>query len=92
MDLPRFDGKSDIVVFINQCESYFHWERIMEEEKVWLASRNLEDDARMWFHQVQQDEGTPTWCRFTELLHLRFGAPLLRPLTLLMGCAVSKRI
>ena len=47
----------------------------MEEERVWLASRNLEDDARMWFRQVQQDEGTPTWCRFTELLHLRFGAP-----------------
>jgi hypothetical protein len=49
MDFPRFDGKFDIVVFINQCESYFRWEHIMEEEKVWLASYNLEDDARIWF-------------------------------------------
>jgi hypothetical protein len=52
MDFPKFDGKSDHVVFINQCESSFRRERIMEEEKVWLASRNLEDDARMWFLQV----------------------------------------
>jgi hypothetical protein len=24
MDFPRFDGKSDPLVFINRCESYFH--------------------------------------------------------------------
>jgi hypothetical protein len=29
-----------------QCESYFRRERIMAEEQVWLASRNLEADAR----------------------------------------------
>jgi hypothetical protein len=75
MDFPKFDGKSDPVVFINQCESSFRRERIMEEEKVWLASRNLEDDARMWFLQVQRNEGTPAWRRFTELLHLCFESP-----------------
>jgi hypothetical protein len=47
----------------------------MEEEKVWLVSRNLEDDARVWFLQVQHAEGTPAWRRFTELLHLRFTSP-----------------
>jgi len=47
----------------------------MEEEKVWMAARNLEDDARVWFLQVQQDEGTPVWRRFTKLLPLRFGSP-----------------
>jgi len=47
----------------------------MEEEKVWMAARNLEDDARVWFLQVQQDEGTPAWRRFTKLLPLRFGSP-----------------
>jgi hypothetical protein len=24
MDFPRFDGKSDPLVFVNRCESYFH--------------------------------------------------------------------
>ena len=75
MDFPPFDGKSDPLAFINQCETYFNWERIMEEEKVWMASRNLAEDARMWFLQVQRDEGTPAWRRFTKLLHLRFGSP-----------------
>jgi len=37
--------------------------------------RNLEDDARVWFLQVQHAEGTPAWRRFTELLHLRFKSP-----------------
>jgi len=46
----------------------------MEEEKVWLTSRNLADDAQLWFLQVQRDEGTPAWHHFTKLLHLRFGS------------------
>ena len=45
MDFPRYDGKSDLLIFINRCESYFHQQRIMEEEKVWMASYNLEDGA-----------------------------------------------
>jgi len=61
MDFPRCDGKSDLLVFINRCESYFHQQRIMEEEKVWMASYNLEEGAQMWYIQVQTDEGTPSW-------------------------------
>jgi hypothetical protein len=45
LDFPRYDGKSDPLIFINRCESYFHQQQIMEEEKVWMASYNLEDGA-----------------------------------------------
>jgi hypothetical protein len=76
LDFPRYDGKSDPLVFINRCESYFHQQRIMEEEKVWMASYNLEDKAQLWYMQVQQDEGIPTWRRFKDLLNLRYGPPL----------------
>ena len=75
MDFPRYDGKSDPLIFINRCESYFHQQRIMEE-KVWMASYNLEDGAQMWYIQVQTDEGTPSWRRFKELINLRYGPPL----------------
>jgi len=75
MDFPRYDGKSDPLIFLNCCESYFHQQRIMEEEKVWMASYNLEDGAQMWYIQVQTDEGTPSWRRFKELINLR-SAPL----------------
>ena len=76
MDFPRYDGKTDPLIFLNRCESYFHQQRIMEEERVWMASYNLEEGAQMWYMQVQQDEGTPSWRRFTELLNLRYGPPL----------------
>lgn len=56
-------------------------------EKVWMASYNLEDGAQLWYYQVQQDEGTPSWRHFKELLHLCYG-PLLRsnPLGELAAC------
>jgi len=38
-----------------------------------MASYNLEAGAQMWYLQVQQDEGTTSWRRFSELLNLRFG-------------------
>jgi hypothetical protein len=41
-----------------------------------MASYNLEDGAQMWYIQVQTDKGTLSWCRFKELLHLRYVPPL----------------
>ena len=70
MDFPKCDGKSDPLAFINRCESYFHQQRIIKEEKVWMASYNLEEAAQLWYIQVQRDEGTPPWRRFTKLQNL----------------------
>ena len=67
--------------------SYFHQLRIAAEEQVWMVSYNLEAGAQMWYLQVQQDEGTPSWRRFSELLNLRFGPPIQsNPLGELMAC------
>ena len=40
-----------------------------------MASYNLEGVAQLWYIQLQEDEGTPRWSRFKDLLHLR-SAPL----------------
>ena len=32
----------------------------MEEEKVWMASYNLEEGVHMSYIQVQEDEGIPS--------------------------------
>ena len=45
LDFPRYDGKTDPLLFINRCESYFRQQRTMPEEKVWMSSYNLEDIA-----------------------------------------------
>jgi hypothetical protein len=65
MEFPRYDGKSDPLIFINKCESFFQ-----------MASYNMDDVAQLWFLQLQEDEGTPPWGRFKELLNLRFGPAL----------------
>ena len=52
MDFPKFDGKFDPLTFINHCESYFHQQRIDEEEKMWMASYNREGGVQLWYMQV----------------------------------------
>ena len=52
LDFPRFDGKTDPMLFINKCESYFRQQRTMPEERVWMASYNLEDVAQLWYIQL----------------------------------------
>jgi hypothetical protein len=69
LDFPCYDDKSDPLLFINKCKSYLRQQRTM-------ASYNLEDVAQLWYIQLQEDEGTPPWRRFKELLNLRFGPPL----------------
>jgi hypothetical protein len=87
MDFPKFDGKSDPLVFINRCEPYFHQQRIAEEENVWMASYNPKAGAQLCFMQIQRDERTPPWRRFTELLNTRFGTSLRsNPLGELVTC------
>jgi hypothetical protein len=44
-----------------------------------MASYNLEDVAQLWYIQLQEDEGTPRWGCFKDLLNLRFGPPLRTP-------------
>ena len=75
-DFPRFDGSSDPMLFLNKCEAYFRQHRTMAEERVLMASYHLDDVAQLWFTQLQDDDGTPSWGNFKDLLNLRFGPPL----------------
>ncbi|KAJ1265771.1 hypothetical protein BS78_08G100400 [Paspalum vaginatum] len=65
MDFPHFDGKTDPLLFINKCESFFHKQRTLEEEKVWMASFNLEGAAQQWYMHLHSIEGTPSWRHFS---------------------------
>jgi hypothetical protein len=47
LDFPHYDGKTDPMLLINKCESYFRQQRTMAEERVWMASYNLEDVAQL---------------------------------------------
>jgi hypothetical protein len=47
LDFPRYDGKTNPMLFINKCESYFRQQRTLAEECVWMASYNLEVIAQL---------------------------------------------
>jgi len=48
-EFPGYDGKTDPLIFINKCESFFLQQRIMAEERVWMASYNLQEGAQLWY-------------------------------------------
>jgi len=75
-DFPRFDGTTDPLLFLNKFEAYFRHHRTMAEERVGMASYHLDDVAQLWYTQLLEEDGAPTWGRFKELLNLRFGPPL----------------
>jgi hypothetical protein len=52
LDFPRYDSKTDPMLFINKCESYFRQQRTSAEERVWMASYNLEVVAQFWYIQL----------------------------------------
>ena len=52
LGFPRYNGKTDPMLFINKCESYFRQQRTMAEERIWMASYNLEDVAQLWYIQL----------------------------------------
>ncbi|WVZ95670.1 hypothetical protein U9M48_041404 [Paspalum notatum var. saurae] len=76
VDFPKFDGTTDPMLFLNKCESYFLQQRVVEEEKVWLASFNMDGAAQQWYMHLQKEEGTPNWRCFSELVEIHFGPPL----------------
>jgi hypothetical protein len=80
LDFSKYDGKTDLLVFLNRCDSYFHQQCIIDEERVWMAFYNLDNVAQLWIIQIQQDEDTPSWHRFSELLSVRIGPLRSNPL------------
>jgi hypothetical protein len=76
LEFPRYDGKTDPLLFTNKCDVYFRQQRTMPEERVWMAGFNMDGVAQLWYDQLLEDEGTPSWGRFKEFLNLRFGPPL----------------
>jgi hypothetical protein len=60
-NFPSFDRESDLLTWINKCNTYFQGMRTMAEEKVWLASLHLEGAAVEWYYALERDHGILSW-------------------------------
>ena len=45
--------KLDFIDWLLDLEEYFNFWKICDEEKVWLASNKLDDEAEEWWEDIQ---------------------------------------
>lgn len=51
---PIYDGKEDLLHWLNRCEQFFKGHQTMEE-KVWLASYHMTGAAQHWYYRLERN-------------------------------------
>jgi hypothetical protein len=77
LEFPTYDGSTDPLNWLNQCEQFFRGQQTLASARTWLASYHLRGVVQTWYYALEQDEGMPPWERFRELCSLSFRPPVL---------------
>ncbi|XP_071676720.1 uncharacterized protein [Lolium perenne] len=77
LEFATYDGATDPLNWLNQCEQFFRGQRTLSADRRWIASYHLRGAAQTWYYALEQDEGgMPSWERFRDLCLQRFGPTL----------------
>jgi hypothetical protein len=76
IEFQKFEGVDDPLRLVNRCEWYFRLRSTPEHKKVQHTLFYLLDDAQMWYHRLELNDGPPSWNHFIQLVQIWFGPPL----------------
>lgn len=74
LKFPEFFGTEDPTSWLCRAEQFFDYHSTPEEEKVPIASFNLDKDAQLWFQLEKQETPIISWEAFKECIQIRYGA------------------
>ncbi|KAK1630882.1 hypothetical protein QYE76_005197 [Lolium multiflorum] len=57
LEFATYDGATDPLNWLNQCEQFFRGQRTLSTDRTWIASYHLRGAAQTWYYALEQDEG-----------------------------------
>jgi hypothetical protein len=73
---PKFDGSCDPLPWLNRCKHYFCVRGTPDHKRVLYASFYLLDNAQLWYHRLELNNGVHPWMDFTRVINAHFGPPM----------------
>lgn len=71
---PKFDAKTGVKEWLQDCENYFEIFQVGKEKQVAIAGMHLEGTARKWFQTYAVGRTHWQWTEFCNQITNRFGA------------------
>ncbi|KAL4201804.1 hypothetical protein AMTRI_Chr02g260510 [Amborella trichopoda] len=68
LDFPKFNGEEDPTSWVCRADQFFEFHHTPEEDRVPLASFNLEGDAQLWYQLMKEEGGIVSWDDFKSSL------------------------
>ncbi|KAK1373085.1 hypothetical protein POM88_029278 [Heracleum sosnowskyi] len=73
LDFPRFNGVEDPTSWLCRAEQFFEIHGTPSQERVPLASFNLEGEAQLWYQLLKQEKPVISWEEFKDGHNFRYG-------------------
>ena len=73
LEFLRFKGENPSG-WVYKDNQFFHLYNTPVNQKILLASYHMEDEALIWFQDVEEAGLFTSWVAFVRALHMRFGS------------------
>lgn len=76
MEFQTYDGKGDLIEWIQKCEDFFEEQQTPPNVWVQQAIFSLQGQASSWYHNLRKMRTHLSWGQFSEEFKIRFGPPI----------------